>query len=107
MTRKQEQELSKQANDTMNQVLQLRTVLLGANGDNGINGRQKEMAQQIRILEDSYHEIKEDVSLMRQDLSDMKQDFSDMKKSALFWTRTIGAALIVQIVAVLFSLLTK
>lgn len=58
------------------------------------------MAQQIRTLEDSYHAIKEDVSLMR-------QDFSDTKKTVLFWTRTIGAALVVQIVAVLFSLLTK
>ena len=94
MTKRQEQELSKQANDTMNQVLQLRTVLLGVNGDNGINGRQKEMERDVEALRDAYHDIKADVGIMRQDMS-------DMKKSAKFWTRTIGSALIIQILSLI------
>lgn len=98
MTKKTEQELTQKVNDTMSHVLQIRTVVLGVNGDNGINGRQKEMENDIRSLQDAYHDIKSDVGNMRQDLS-------EMKKTAKFWTRTIGSALIIQIIAILVSLL--
>ena len=100
MTKTQERELTQKINDTMSHVLQIRTVVLGVNGDNGINGRQKDMERDVEALRDAYHDIKADVGTMRQDMS-------DMKKSAKFWTRTIGSALIIQIIAVLFSLLTK
>ena len=96
--REEQKELKQQVSDNMSQLLQLKTVLVGVNGDNGINGRQKDMEREISELREAYHAIKEDFSVMRNDVS-------EMKKSAKFWTRTIGSALIVQIIVILFSLI--
>lgn len=96
--REEQKELKQQVSDNMSQLLQLKTVLVGVNGDNGINGRQKDMERDISDLREAYHSIKEDFGVIRNDVA-------EMKKSAKFWTRTIGSALIIQIIVILFSLI--
>lgn len=103
--REERKELIQMVSDCMSQVLQLKTVLIGVNGDNGVNGRQKEMEGKIENLHVMFNTIDKRLIVIDDKFTPMEEKLNNMQKSARFWTRTIGSALIIQIIVILFSLI--
>jgi hypothetical protein len=69
----------------------LRVSMFGQNGNNGFNGKQKEMEIKLNIMEEAVITITEQVKQIR--------------STAIFWTRLVGGSALAAIVAIVLKLL--
>jgi hypothetical protein len=69
----------------------LRVSMFGQNGNNGLNGKQKEMEIKLNSMEEAVITITEQVKQIR--------------STAIFWTRLVGGSALAAIVAIVLKLL--
>jgi len=91
-------ENAQRISDNVNEIIKIKTSVFGINGNNGLNGRQRDMETDIETLKQAVTEISTN-------FKNMGTKINNMERSARFWTRTIGMAVIVQVIAILFSLM--
>lgn len=92
------QENANRISDNVNKIIEIFTAVFGVNGNNGINGRVKEM-------ETSISDLQQAVNTISTNLANMSTKIDNIEKTAKFWTRAVGIAVITQILALGFSLL--